>query len=73
MLVDVQKYRVCYDGRIYRALLVDMIFGEDNDPLKDHHIKPKFLSVTYIDEDCNIATIHDEAWRFQFLPIKDDG
>ena len=72
MLIDVQKYRVCYDGRVYRALQADMIFG-DVDPLACHRVKPKFLSVTYIDEDCNIATIHDEAWRFQFLPIKDDG
>ena len=70
MLVDVQNYKVVYDGRVMRALQADMIFAEDlnEDKVK---FKPKFLTVTYIDEDLNIALMQDEAWRFQFVPIKD--
>jgi hypothetical protein len=31
--------------------------------------KPVFLTVLCINADGNIVSLHDEAWRFQFIPI----
>lgn len=32
-------------------------------------VKPNMLDILAINEDGNIVSIMDEAWRFQFLPI----
>ena len=71
MLVDVQNYKVVYDGRVLRALQADLIFAEDLNGDEDY-FRPKFLVVTYIDENLNIALMRDEAWRFQFVPILEE-
>ena len=71
MLVDVQNYKVVYDGRVLRALQADLIFAADLKGDEDY-FRPKFLIVTYIDENLNIALMRDEAWRFQFIPILEE-
>lgn len=35
--------------------------------------KPTMIEVTAINEDGNIIIIHDESWKFQFIPIVKDN
>ena len=52
--------------------LEDVMYSERCHPIPDEKViaKPKFLTVLAINEDGNIIAICDEAWMFQFLPIK---
>ena len=73
-IIDIQNYKVIYNNRVLKALQVEIVFSDDQRiPMigTRSDIKPKFLIVTYINEDCNIAVAQDEAWCFQFIPIKD--
>jgi hypothetical protein len=48
------------------------MYKEGNYPGFDSetYTKPQFLTILAINEDGNIVAICDEAWMFQFLPIK---
>ena len=78
-MFDVSRFKVVYNQRVLNALDVDCIdmnmngiFDSNNDP-KQCVIKPNFIGVYVINEDGNIEFIHDEAWRFQFIPNIERG
>lgn len=70
-MIDLRGYKVIYGDKVLNAVaLDDVYFGEiDFNELEKTTIKPKHLGVLAINEDGNIVRIHDEAWRFQFIPI----
>ena len=74
-MIDLSRFKVVYGERVLNALALENIsYGDGKCPIleaKETMFKPKFISVMAINEDGNIVTFCDEAWRFQFLPIKE--
>ena len=77
MNIDLSRFKVIYADKVMNAISLQDVIYDDGDypcPTADHLIfKPKFLSVLVINEDGNVITICDEAWRFQFIPIVTKG
>lgn len=72
-MIDLSRFKVVYGERVLNALALDNImYKEGNYPGFDSktYTKPQFLTILAINEDGNIVAICDEAWMFQFLPIK---
>lgn len=72
-MIDLSRFKVVYRERVLNALSLDHITYKENDYpgySEKTYIKPQFLTVLAINEDGNIVSICDEAWMFQFLPIK---
>jgi hypothetical protein len=72
-MIDLSRFKVVHGDRVLNALALDNImYKEGKYPGFDEetYTKPQFLTVLAINEDGNIVAICDEAWRFQFLPIK---
>lgn len=72
-MIDLSRFKVVYGERVLNALALDHImYKEGNFPGFDSktYNKPQFLTILAINEDGNIVAICDEAWMFQFLPIK---
>lgn len=73
-MIDFSRFKVVYGERVLNAVALENIDYGDNDwptPKSNKTMfKPKFLTVIAINEDGNIVTLCDEAWMFQFLPIK---
>lgn len=69
MGIDLSRFKVVYNERVFKALtLVDVVFPENAD-MGATHKKPKFIEILVINEDGNIEALRDEAWMFQFIPI----
>lgn len=72
MNIDLSRFKVVYNDRIYNAVaLSNMEFKtirEGEEPPSPIY-KPKMIELIALNEDGNIIIIYDEAWRFQFLPI----
>ena len=71
-MIDLSRFKVVYGERVLNALSLENFTFKDGYPSIDGKVcvKPSFLTVLAINEDGNIIAICDEAWRFQFLPIK---
>jgi hypothetical protein len=72
-MIDLSRFKVVYRERVLNALaLENIMYKENNYPgyKEKTYTKPQFLTVLAINEDGNIVAICDEAWMFQFLPIK---
>lgn len=72
-MIDLSRFKVVYGERVLNALaLENIMYKEGQYPgfSEKAYTKPQFLTVLAIDEDGNIVAICDEAWMFQFLPIK---
>lgn len=76
MGIDLSRFKVIYGDRVLHALALERIEFRDGEwpgaksPKETQTVtKPVFLSVLCINEDGNIVTLFDEAWRFQFVPI----
>ena len=72
-MIDLSRFKVVYGERVLNAIaLENIMYKENHYPGFDSksYTKPQFLTVLAINEDGNIVAIYDEAWRFQFLPIK---
>lgn len=69
MNIDLSRFKVVYDEKVYNALALLEIELNDYVNYEEIHKKPKFIEIMIINEDGNIAMIRDEAWRFQFIPI----
>ena len=71
MEIDLSRFRVVYEDRVFRAIaLMDVQFGDDGTSHCEKIVDtPKILEIIVINQDGNIETIRDEAWMFQFLPV----
>lgn len=72
-MIDLSRFKVVYREKVLNALSLESImYKEGSCPGFDSesYTKPKFLTILAINEDGNIVAICDEAWMFQFLPIK---
>ena len=72
-MIDLSRFKVVYKERVLNAVsLENIMYKEGCFPCPDEKIcaKPAFLTILAINEDGNIIAICDEAWMFQFLPIK---
>lgn len=73
-MVDLSRFKVVYRERVLNALSLENLYFADGkypDPsATGSRFKPKFISVMAINEDGNVEVFCDEAWMFQFLPVK---
>lgn len=71
MQVDLSRFKVVHGDKILNAVAVVNIEMPDGIDWKNRStiVKPKMIDVLAINEDGNLVSIMDEAWRFQFLPI----
>ena len=73
-MVDLKGYRVIHGQKVLNAVALEgVIYADDFNEENETIVKPKFLGVLAINEDGNIVLIHDEAWRFQFIPALKGG
>ena len=69
-MADLSKFNVIYKERVYKAVeLYNLVFKENEDPIKVDFCVPKMLSVIAVDENCRLVILTDEAWMFQFVTI----
>lgn len=74
MWVTLTGYKVVYNEKVLRALaLVGVTYHENKFPEMGQTTKPQAIEVLAINEDGNIVSIFDEAWRFQFIPAIEKG
>lgn len=73
---DLSRFKVIYGDRVLHAITLENIEWKENEwpgartgKETNTTTKPRFLTVLCINEDGNLVAIHDEAWRFQFVPI----
>lgn len=67
--IDLSRFKVIHGERVVRAVsLLVMEFSDDTDHTETV-VKPKFIDILVINSDGNLEIIHDETWRFQFIPI----
>ena len=72
-MIDLSSYKVIHGDKVLNAIALEMVdYGEDFVLKREAKvtIKPKHLGVLAINSDGNIVLIHDEAWRFQFIPAR---
>lgn len=71
MGIDLSRFKVVYGDKVLNAIaLMEVYIPDDTDRSKrDIITKPKSIDILAINEDGNIVSIRDEAWRFQFVPI----
>lgn len=74
MDIDLSRFKVIYKDRVLKAIaIIDLEFEDDTyDDNRKTIEKAKFLEILAVNEDGNIVSIWDEAWKFQFLPIISD-
>ena len=76
MGIDLSRFKVVYSDKVLHALALQEVIYSDHFPGENGQppvMKPKFLCVLAINEDGNVVAIHDEAWRFQFIPVIQKG
>lgn len=71
MWTDLSRFKVIHGGKVLNAVALAEIRMPEGMGWEDREtiVKPKLIDVLAINEDGNIISIMDEAWRFQFLPI----
>lgn len=74
MDIDLSRFKVIYKDRVLKAIaIIDLEFEDDTyDDNRKTIEKAKFLEILAVNEDGNVVSILDEAWKFQFLPIISD-
>ncbi len=73
MNIDLSRFKVIYNNRIYNAMAlvnmrIDAIREEEEEKLNPLY-KPSRIEIIVLNEDGDIIIINDETWKFQFLPI----
>lgn len=73
MGIDMRGFRVIYKERIYNALNMNWVWGEnqEEEAREKGMAKPKFITVIILNEDGEIRLLHDETFMFQFIRITD--
>lgn len=71
MEADLSRFKVVHGDKILNAVAVVNIKMPDGIDWENRAtiVKPKTIDILAINEDGNLVSIMDEAWRFQFLPI----
>lgn len=71
MEVDLSRFKVVHGDKILNAVAVVNMKMPDGIDWENRAtiVKPKTIDILAINEDGNLVSIMDEAWRFQFLPI----
>ena len=71
MGIDISRFKVVHGDKILNAIaLMEVSMPEGvNWEARETVVKPNMLDILAINEDGNIVSIMDEAWRFQFLTI----
>lgn len=71
MEVDLSRFKVVHGDKILNAVAVVNIKMPDGIDWENRAtiVKPKTIDILAINEDGNLVSIMDDAWRFQFLPI----
>ena len=69
MNIDLSRYKVIYGEKVARAVALMHMAFPDSEDYEAAARKPKFIEVLIINSDGNLEILHDEAWRFQFVPI----
>ena len=66
--MNVESFKVIYKNRVINPIEVctDFSCNEIKDDITGI-VKPKFLHVTFVDEDGEIAAVHDETFMFKFV------
>lgn len=60
-------WKVVYKERVYNVInMLPENYG-DIEPKYSEVIHPKFISITFVDEDGMISSVTDEAFMFQFI------
>ena len=75
-MIGLSNYKVIHGDKVLNAVALEGVdYGEDLCLCREDRvtIKPKYLGVLAINADGNIVLIHDEAWRFQFIPALKGG
>lgn len=79
-MVDLSRFKVIHGDRVLHAMALEYVEYKDGErPGRECGketktvVKPRFLTVLCLNEDGNIVSLHDEAWRFQFVPIIHKG
>lgn len=74
MDIDLSRFKVICKDRVLKAIaIIDLEFEDDTyDDNRKTIEKAKYLEILAVNEDGNIVSIWDEAWKFQFLPIISD-
>ena len=75
-MISLSGFRVVHGDKVLNALaIMEWRMSEDyfNEEKRPEKAKPKFLDIMAINEDGNVVFIHDESWRFQFIPIVKAG
>jgi hypothetical protein len=64
-----------YGDKVLNAISLELVDYGDITITSNTTTKftPKFIGVLAINENGNLVIIHDEAWRFQFIPIISKG
>ena len=70
MGIDLSRFKVIHGEKVLNAIaLQEVRFNNMNYNERKTIETPDFIEVLAINEDGNVVSIYDEAWRFQFIPI----
>lgn len=70
MWINLSGFKVVHGEKVLRALaLSNVVFDGDFFPRECNITKPQFLEILVLNEDGNVVSIYDEAWKFQFIQI----
>lgn len=66
--MNVESFKIIYKDRVLNPIDMNPDFSM-NDFENDYTgiQKPKFLDLTFVDEDGEVACIHDETFMFKFV------
>lgn len=66
--MNMESFKVIYKERVINPIEVhtDFSCNEFKNDIRGI-VKPKFLDMTFVDEDGEIATVHDETFMFKFV------
>ena len=69
MNIDLSRFKVVYRDKVLNALsLREIMFPEDTN-FDATYKRPELIEILVIDEDGNIESLRDEAWKFKFIKI----
>lgn len=69
MSINLDRYKVVYNDKVFKALSLQNFLYPEDTKWENTYKKPEIIEILIINEDGNIETLRDEAWRFQFIPI----
>ena len=66
--MNIESFKIIYNERVINPIHMNVLFGEEY-PTSNQTgiIKPKFLEITFVDEDGEIKVAVDETFMFKFV------